>query len=302
MDFSESVIPNLILSFKVTDMSELFDNNTSFNIDIGFWDTSSVTNMKYMFREARAFNQDISSWDTSSVTDMNSMFMGGDENNPTTFNQDIGSWDTSNITDFNSMFAYSVFNQDIGSWDTSKIINMYGMFAYSNFNQDIGNWNTSSVTSMGYMFKDASAFNQNLIEWCVPNFQNQPTDFSTNSSMNYLNLPQWGTCPSYHSIDVTATSNSDYTLNGTDRTGSVSGNDPNLTFNVGDTINFNVDTSNHPFYIQTAQGTGGENQASGVNNGGATSGLVSWTPTEAGTYYYQCSFHSEMVGTITVNN
>jgi len=155
---------------------------------------------------------------------------------------------------------------------------------------------------MGFMFNNASAFNQNLIEWCVPNFQNQPTNFSTNSSMNYLNLPQWGTCPSYHSIDVTATSNSDYTLNGTDRTGSVSGNDPNLTFNVGDTINFNVDTSNHPFYIKTTQGTGGENQVSGVNNGGATSGLVSWTPTEAGTYYYQCSFHSEMVGTITVNN
>ena len=63
-----------------------------------------------------------------------------------------------------------------------------------------------------------------------------------------------------------------------------------------------VDTSNHPFYIQTAQGTGGVNQASGVDNGGATSGLVRWTPTEAGTYYYQCSFHSEMVGTITVNN
>jgi len=180
---------------KVTDMSELFDNNTSFNIDIGFWDTSSVTNMNSMFREARAFNQDISSWDTSSVTDMNSMFMGGDENHPTTFNQDIGSWDTSNITDINSMFAYSVFNQDIGSWDTSKVINMYGMFAYSNFNQDIGNWNTSSVTSMGYMFKDASAFNQNLSGWCVTNITSEPTSFYDSSALSNENKPVWGTCP-----------------------------------------------------------------------------------------------------------
>lgn len=53
---------------------------------------------------------------------------------------------------------------------------------------------------------------------------------------------------------------------------------------------------------QTVPGTGGVNQASGVNNGGATSGLVTWTPTEAGTYYYQCIIHAAMVGTITVNN
>ena len=59
-------------------------------------------------------------------------------------------------------------------------------------------------------------------------------------------------------------------------------------------------TSNHPFFIKTAQGTGSENQASGVNNGGASSGVVNWTPTAAGKYYYQCSFNSEMVGTITV--
>ena len=31
-----------------------------------------------------------------------------------------------------------------------------------------------------------------------------------------------------------------------------------------------------------------------------TSGSIVWTPAEAGTYYYQCSAHSGMVGTITV--
>jgi len=37
-----------------------------------------------------------------------------------------------------------------------------------------------------------------------------------------------------------------------------------------------------------------------VTNNGATSGVVNWTPTTAGTYYYQCSAHDGMYGTITV--
>ena len=41
-------------------------------------------------------------------------------------------------------------------------------------------------------------------------------------------------------IDVTAPSSSDYNLVGNDRNGSVSGNDPSVTFNVGDTISFDV--------------------------------------------------------------
>jgi len=33
---------------------------------------------------------------------------------------------------------------------------------------------------------------------------------------------------------------------------------------------------------------------------GAANGVVSWTPTAAGTYYCQCSVHNDMYGTITV--
>ena len=101
-------------------------------------------------------------------------------------------------------------------------------------------------------------------------------------------------------IGVNATSSSDYTLNGDDRNGTVTGGDPDLTFNAGDTINFNVDASGHPFYLKTTAGTGTGDTVSGVTNNGTTNQTVTWTPNSAGTYYYQCSLHGGMVGTITI--
>jgi plastocyanin len=104
-----------------------------------------------------------------------------------------------------------------------------------------------------------------------------------------------------YTINVTASNASDYTLSGADRNGNVTGNDPSVTVNIGDTIDFAVDASGHPFYLKTVQGTGTSDLISDVTNNGATNGTVSWTPTASGTYYYQCSLHNGMYGTITVN-
>ena len=104
-----------------------------------------------------------------------------------------------------------------------------------------------------------------------------------------------------YEINVTANSATNYILNGTDRNGSVTGNDPSVTVNVGDTLNFIVNAAGHPFYLKTVQGSGTGNQIDGVTNAGTTNGTVSWTPTTAGTYYYQCAPHNSMSGIITVN-
>ena len=113
-------------------------------------------------------------------------------------------------------------------------------------------------------------------------------------------LSQSGTSTASFSLDVSASSSSDYTLSGTDRNGNISGSDPSLTFNVGDTINFVVNATGHPFYLKTTAGTGTGNTISGVTNNGTTNQTVTWISSSPGTYYYQCSLHGGMVGTITI--
>ena len=156
------------------------------------------------------------------------------------------------------------------------------------------------------MFDFATAFNQDLTGWCVSNISSAPT-FGNDSDLTDANKPIWGKCPASFNLAVTASNSSDYTLSGTDRNGDISGSDPNLTFTFGDTINFVVNASGHPFYLKTVAGTGTGNTVSDVTNNGSESATITWKTVtvdfpvpSAKTFYYQCSLHSGMVGTITI--
>ena len=160
--------------------------------DINTWDVTNITDMSNLFYMQGSFNENIADWDTSNVTRMANMFMFC-----YSFNQDIGNWDTSNVTDMSNLFRMATsFNKDIGSWDTSNVTDMYGMFnGTDSFNRDIGAWDTSSVTNMNAMFYFAASFNQNISSWCVTNITSEPSNFSGFSALSQSYKPVWGTCP-----------------------------------------------------------------------------------------------------------
>ena len=184
----------------VTDISNAFQNKTSFNENLNSWDVSSVTHMIRVFEGCSAYNQPMDNWNTAKTRSMNAMFKGA-----SSFNQPIGYWNTSSVLGMREMFwGASVFNQDIGKWNTASVTDMNMMFRGATaFNQPIGDWNTSSVTNMGSMFKGASSFNQNIANWntsSVTSFSemfrtatafNQPIGAWNTSSLNTTDKMFW---------------------------------------------------------------------------------------------------------------
>ncbi|MEX0780632.1 MAG: BspA family leucine-rich repeat surface protein [Balneolales bacterium] len=165
----------------VTDMSEMFRGVTSFNADIGDWDTGHVTDMSYMFFAAQSFNGDISSWDTGEVTNMSWMFDG-----TSAFNQDIGGWEIGNVKDMRGTFRGAVsFNQDIGDWNTENITDMNSMFSNAqSFNGNISDWNTGNVEDMSGMFYNAGSFEGEIGNWDTGNVTNMSSMFNNARSFN----------------------------------------------------------------------------------------------------------------------
>ena len=108
--------------------------------------------------------------------------------------------------------------------------------------------------------------------------------------------------PTTYNVTTYAYSSGAYTLSGTDRNGNVNGANAGVTVYIGDTINFNLSnvSSIHPFYIRVASQGANVTTPTASGQGSTGNATVSWTPNTAGTYYYQCGVHSNMIGTITV--
>tara|TARA_B100000902_G_C26738935_1_gene635131 strand:+ start:128 stop:613 length:486 start_codon:yes stop_codon:yes gene_type:complete len=104
-------------------------------------------------------------------------------------------------------------------------------------------------------------------------------------------------------FSVSAQNSSNYRVSVTDSNDSQFGFDPTLKVNAGDDIVFNVNSPGHPFFLKTTTGVGSNNQISDVTNNGTENGSISWTVPSGSsgtTYYYVCSIHGNMFGSIIV--
>ena len=201
----------------------MFRNAQAFNSNISNWDVSNVTDMDNMFNDAQVFNQDLSNWCVTNITTEPSGFANGTTNwteskpcwghCPPKGDPCVDPWEGADAiyhVIVNNWWDINVSDQDkIYKLDNRKeypSINDAGDWIITGkdtrFRDSTGNWefgaltDTSNVTNMSDMFRDASAFNQNLTNWCV---DPEPThnNFRTGSAMptNGSNDPVWGTCP-----------------------------------------------------------------------------------------------------------
>ncbi|MGB0523329.1 MAG: BspA family leucine-rich repeat surface protein [Flammeovirgaceae bacterium] len=184
LTYTATDVPDLS---NVTDMSSMFRDARSLNVDLNNWDVSNVTNMNAAFRNAIVFNGQIGNWDVSNVTNINDMFRGAQ-----VFNQDISNWNVSNLIDMQKTFQLArAFNQDISSWNISKVTNMrFAFSAATSFNQDLSTWDVSNVTDMNGLFHSATSFNQDLSAWDVSQVMNMADLFQLATAFDQ-NLGSW---------------------------------------------------------------------------------------------------------------
>jgi hypothetical protein len=85
------------------------------------------------------------------------------------------------------IFQDTPFNQDISSWDTGRV---------GRFSDDDDQSNLHE--GMRWMFRDATAFNQDLSKWCVQHVPDKPELFDEDAGFDGASSkhPDWGSSAS----------------------------------------------------------------------------------------------------------
>ena len=137
-------------------------------------------------------------------------------------------------------------------------------------------------------------------------------DLTTITQSDYTIDFTSGNNPASFVFNVTSSGDDAWVLNGEDRDGPISGNNPTITFGAGDIIQFNVNVTSHPFYIKTVDSNGTANQLpvyTGTGRGqtgngagdGAIGVVILHTSVLSGvTLFYNCGTHAAMVGSIAI--
>ena len=197
--------------------------------------------------------------------------------------------DLTGIEDFESLEKLYVEVNDLTTLDVSNNTNLIHLSANRNFLTCI------KLNENQYNYVLPNLFANGDFNWSKFGWENSHNSVIYNT--NCIN-PDMSNV-----VYVTSNSDSDYTINGKDSNGDVSGLDPDLVFNVGDVIYFYVEADGngtpHYFHLKTSPTIGTGEQIDIPS--GTYKGNVIWKPEQAGTYYYQCRLHNGHGGEITIN-
>ena len=105
-----------------------------------------------------------------------------------------------------------------------------------------------------------------------------------------------------YTISITDNGSSGYDISGRDRTGEIQGINHEITLQTGDSLTFEVDSTNNPVFIRSQNTVDINDNVSGVNNNGAIDNSIFWLTDTSGTYYYNSEFDIDMGGTIVIND
>lgn len=149
-------------TWRVTDMSRLFQGAATFTADLNAWDTSSVTDMHHMFAGCEVFDSPLDNWNVELVTDFSHMFYGASIFTGTS----LGTWKTSSAQTMEQMFlrAYDFIGpQNLEDWDVGSVSTMYAMFFQAeSFNRPVNKWDMTKVQYTNSLFEGASSFTQHI--------------------------------------------------------------------------------------------------------------------------------------------
>ena len=192
----------------ITNMSNLFENEATFNDNINGWDTSNVTDMSYMFNNATSFNQDLTNFTFNSLNVDNSMInmlnsSGIDVNN---YNNILNDWSNKSPPNDVNFTASGLKYSSTGVPGRTKLINDFSwsikndtlitfqpatkedlQIAVDNWvlldgdtdkdtstynDVPISDWDTSLIVDMSNLFENKETFNDDIGNWDTSNVEN----------------------------------------------------------------------------------------------------------------------------------
>ena len=195
---------------SITDMTDMFKNNSAINQDLSAWDTSNVTNMTRMFFRSTAVTS-VTFQDTSEVTNMFYMFFQATSLRSVSLPETGKVWEmsvmfygatsltsvylpkTGAVTNWSLAFGNATSLTSVSLPETGAAQEFHSTFLGATSLTSVHLPKLDSLNNVQQMFRNASSFNQDIREWDVTGITDFERMFEGATAMisRYSSTPNW---------------------------------------------------------------------------------------------------------------